>query len=265
MRSHLFLEFPVWVLLALVLVTESAVIADAPPVNYFTIPEQKLVHGELSASGWGAAVTQTDAFGETVLFAFSGLSASSTGVKDDYPVATLYGQVVPSHGNGDFSNFDGYALWVKNLDAGPVGFSLFINTGFTGRSGVPPSDPRNDTFWQSAWTEIPPGQARTIVLDFNNALPSNISDNPEPHTQGNNGQATAINEYDRTELSAIGFQIFADDNPDATVLVAPSQPPICLVELAADLNGDCKVDFADFTVMASAWLECTLDRQTTCF
>ena len=52
----------------------------------------------------------------------------------------------PAAANGDFSNFDGYALWVKNLDDGPVSVSVSINAGFTGQSGIPGNDPRNDGF-----------------------------------------------------------------------------------------------------------------------
>ena len=39
------------------------------------------------------------------------------------------------------------------------------------------------------------------------------------------GNAMAINAYDRTEVSAVGFQIYAQDNPDAAVLVSPCARP----------------------------------------
>jgi hypothetical protein len=44
-------------------------------------------------------------------------------------------------------------------------------------------------------------------------------------TQGSNGVATSINCVDRTEVSAIGFQIYASGNSDATVRVSPVPEP----------------------------------------
>jgi hypothetical protein len=232
----------------------------------FTIPESVLLGSEFGSVSWGTAVVyRTDAMDEAVLFTFSGLSGSSTGIKDDYPVDTIYGQNLPSHGNGDFSNFDSYVLRITNIDANSISCSLFINTGFTGPSGNPPNNLNNDTFWQSPWTEILEGQTRVLRLDFDNAIPWNISDNPEPHTQGANGQLTAINVYDRTEVSAIGFQILGEGNPEAALLIAPAQEPICTVEPQGDLNGDCKVDLIDIAIMAKHWLECNLDPNETCW
>jgi hypothetical protein len=188
----------------------------------FTIPESELLDSEFNTKAWGpASFVRTDAAGNAVDFAFTGLTTSSTGVKDNYPVALIYGQPA-SHGNGDFSGFSGYALKVENLDTQAVNFSLFINTGFTGPSGVPSNDPTNDTFWQSPWTAILPGQIYSLQLIFDNAIPWNIEDNPFPHTQGTNGTATSINSVDRTEVSAIGFQIYASGNSDATIRISPA-------------------------------------------
>jgi len=231
---------------------------------YFTIPESELLSADFAATRWGGTVEQTDAFDEKVLFTFAGLASSSTGMKDDYPVAEVYGQILPSHGSGDFSNFDGYVLWFKNLDAAPVSVSLFINTGFTGPSGIPSNDWRNDTFWQSPWTQLQPAEARTLKLEFDNATPWNISDNPLPHTQGSDGVAMSINDYDRAEVSAIGFQVYADDNPDAAVLVAEAYAPICSVDLEADFDSDCRITFKDLAIFADQWLDCTLDPETDC-
>lgn len=240
-------------------------ILGQPAGSYFTIPEIKLLSSEFSATSWGGTVKRVDALNDTVMFVFSGLSASSTGIKDNYPVDTVYGQVLPSHGNGDFSNFDGYILRIKNLDANEVWCSLFINTGFTGPSGNPPNDLRNDTFWQSEWTEILPGQTRILWLEFDAAIPWNISDNPLPHTQGTNGSVTAVNAYDRTEISSIGFQIYTQDNPEAAILVAPAQQPFCTIQIEADLNNDCKVDFEDIAILAEHWLECNLMLPSLCW
>jgi hypothetical protein len=246
--------------------TSADTVMEPPPVpSDFTIPESKLLSSEFASTSWGGTVTRIDAAGDAVLFLFSGLTGDSTGVKDDYPLDTIYGQIIPSHGNGDFSNFDGYVLWIRNLDAASVACSIFINTGFTGPSGNPPNTWQNDTFWQSPWTDIPPGEARTLRLDFDNTIPWNINDNPAPHTHGTDGVATTINAYDRTELSAIGFQVYGNANPEAAILVAPAAQPICTAELPADLDGDCKVTLTDLAVLALSWLECNLDPPSACW
>jgi hypothetical protein len=205
--------------------------------SYFTIPESKLLDTEFSICWWGpASVVRTDAPGDAVDFAFSGLTDSGTGLKDDYSVATVYGQILPSHGNGDFSNFSGYDLKIENRDDQVVKVSLFINTGFTGPSGTPSSNLANDTFWQSSWTEILLGQTNILQLNFDDAIPWNIEDNPSPHTQGTNGVSTSINFFDRTEVSAIGFEVVGpSDNSVATIRISPAPEPatICLLGLGA--------------------------------
>ena len=167
-------------------------------------------------------MTQSNAPGTAVRFTFLELDLGSTGLKDDYPVDGVYGQILPSHARGDFSNFDGYALWVTNTDANSLFMSLFINTGFTGPSGIPSNNPANDTFWQSPWQELAPHERTLLYLDFDDAIPYHVEDNPLPHTQGGiDGVAMPINAYDRTEVDAIGFQAYSDNNPEASVLIEP--------------------------------------------
>ena len=200
--------------------------------SYFTIPEAKLFGSEFTNTAWGGSVVRTDASGDAVDFAFSGLSDSGTGLRDNYSVDTVYGQILPSHGNGDFSNFPGYTLKFENLDDAAVAVSLFINTGFTGPSGDPTNTWQNDTFWQSPWTQIAPGETKIMVLDFNNAIPWNISDNPSPHTQGTDGIATSINAFDRTEVSSIGFEVLGSSgNSAATIRISPIPEPATLALL----------------------------------
>lgn len=215
------------------LVTSSGLVwPNETHASNFTVPESELLSSEFSSIAWGSAtVVRSDAPGSAVDFAFTGLTTSSTGVKDNYPVGLVYGQP-PSHGNGDFSGFSGYELNFENLDAQAVNVSLFINTGFTGPSGVPSNNPANDTFWQSPWTAILPGQIYSLQLSFNNAIPWNIADNPSPHTQGSNGVATSINSVDRTEVSAIGFQIYASGNSEAAIRISPIPEPATIGLLA---------------------------------
>ena len=202
-----------------------AIVAPSALALPFTIPESKLLGAEFASPAWGGSVTRSDAPGAAVSFTFLDLASGSTGLKDDYPVDGVYGQILPSHASGDFSNFDGFALWVTNTDADPFFMSLFINTGFTGPSGVPSNTPANDTFWQSPWQVLAPYERMLLYLDFDDAIPYHVEDNPLPHTQdGTDGVAMAINPYDRTELDAIGFQAYAVNNPVASVLVEPYVP-----------------------------------------
>ena len=41
--------------------------------------------------------------------------------------------------------------------------------------------------------------------------------------------------------------------------------PVCMRKLAADLNGDCTVDFQDFALFAESWLSCNLRPQSECW
>jgi hypothetical protein len=58
----------------------------------------------------------------------------------------------------------------------------------------------------------------------------------------------------------------AYNEPTATILTTESAPkPFCAKYPRMDFNGDCKVDFADFAIMASSWLECNLVPQSACW
>jgi len=41
--------------------------------------------------------------------------------------------------------------------------------------------------------------------------------------------------------------------------------PYCAEYPAGDVNFDCKVDFKDFAIMATHWLECNLDPPEACW
>ena len=188
----------------------------------FTVPEAELLGAEWSAAAWGDSLTRSDLPGPAVRFTFDLPAGVGAGVKDDYPVAPAYGQVIPSHANGDFSPFDAFRLWVTNESAPPVLASLFINTGFTGPSGFPSNNPANDTFWQSPWTELAPGVPTLLQLSFNNAIPYHVEDNPPPHTQGGtDGVAMPINALDITEVDAIGLQLYSPGGARVELAVEP--------------------------------------------
>jgi hypothetical protein len=200
--------------------------------SVFTIPgNQLLTDAEFGVKAWGPGtlVSRAAGPGDAVDFAFTGLGTSGTGVKDDYPVDPVYGQVLPSHGNGDFSGFSGYGLRVENLDDAPVWVQLSINTGFTGPSGTPSNDATNNTYWTSSpgWGQLDPGDNLLVILDFGEALAYQIWDNKVPHTGGGmawpDGGVYSVNSFDRKELSAIGFEVadFSGSNPDVVLRLSP--------------------------------------------
>ena len=115
---------------------------------------------------------------------------------------------------------------------------------FTGPSGVPPNEPANDTFWRSEQIELAPLETRILVLNFDDAFPWNISDNPLPHTQGVDGTNTAINAWDRTEVSSVGFQVvdITGLSPQIPLVVQaiPEPSPLFLLLVALPLLTRCR-------------------------
>jgi hypothetical protein len=219
----------------------STVLVGQVTASVFTIPESQLLESTeygIAAWGPGTLVSRAEGPGESVDFEFAGLGGSGTGVKDNYPVATVYGQVIPSHGNGDFSGFTGYGLSIKNLDNEAIWIQLILNTGFTGPSGVPSGDLTNNTFWTSypSWTHLGPGDSLVLNLDFDYAVAYQISDNKVPHTGGGenwpDGGVYAINDFDRAEVSSIGFEIadFSGENPEAVIRITPETTELAGME-----------------------------------
>jgi hypothetical protein len=215
----------VWVVV-LLLVSVPGVAAEA---SWFTYPVSALsAPGDFNTVVFGTAtlVSRTNN-GTSVDFEFSGVSSGGSGVKDDYAVLTVYGQ----SGASDFSGFTGAAILVENLDDETVKMHLFMNTGFTAGCW------QNDTFWGGPWYPIQPGETVLLTLDFGNAEAWNISDNPLPHTCGVsttcgvgnscvNGNKYAINAYDQTEVSGIGFEILKDSGDgNALVRLTPCTAP----------------------------------------
>ena len=194
-----------------------------PLPRYFTITTATLEGAELAkpASGPATMRRKRPPDGEGVRFSFRGLRNEATVVKDDYPVDPRYGQAAASHGNGDFSRFGGFTLFMRNLDDRPVWVCICLNTGFTGPSGRPPGDRTNDTFWMSPWYRLEAWNSTLLCLEFDSAIALNIEDNRGPHTRGRNGSVAVINAHDRTEVSAVGFMIRAEGNSEAAILVRP--------------------------------------------
>jgi hypothetical protein len=61
------------------------------------------------------------------------------------------------------------------------------------------------------------------------------------------------------------FSIELDDDSYAYVVLYDGIVPAnCVNRPNSDLNGDCKVNFSDFSKMASEWLDCGLDPNSAC-
>ena len=77
------------------------------------------------------------------------------------------------------------------------------------------------------------------------------------------------NPHDQTNPAISGNTVVWEDSRDgnlqiyAIILDGP-EVARCTSKLTGDINGDCKVDFIDYTLMASQWLECNLEPQEAC-
>jgi len=75
--------------------------------------------------------------------------------------------------------------------------------------------------------------------------------------------------HDQTNPAISGNTVVWEDNRDgnlqifAIVLDGP-EVARCTSKLMGDVNDDCKVDFIDYTLMASQWLECNLEPKEAC-
>jgi probable HAF family extracellular repeat protein len=67
------------------------------------------------------------------------------------------------------------------------------------------------------------------------------------------------------EINNNGEIIGYATNPDNNYAFILLTPVVCTAPVAGDLNDDCKVDFADFAVMATHWLDCNLEPKEACW
>ena len=183
--------------------------------RYFTMSPDILQSSESTLTNpvYGpASVNRTILNPDSTRFEYTGLSPDiATGLKDDYPVGD-YGQRPGSHGNGDFGWFPGYSLSFHNEGPGSVTVALFVTTGFTGPSGAPSNTLANDTFWKSEEVFLSAGDTATVRLNFHDVRGYSLSDNPFPHTAGDQSApdgttGAAINVFDRLQVSAIGWEV----------------------------------------------------------
>lgn len=188
----------------------------------YMMPDYELLNESEFVKEWGGGslISRSDVPGPGVEFVIllGSTGDGKTGYGDYWPPAYTanFGWDPVLRHYTSLAGYDSIRMNVRYA-SGPAGsdvsMQLFMNTGLTGPSGFPSNDRRNNTFWGGAWTNIAVGEMTTIVLDFDNAQPqpSELLDNPEPHTQApigyQSGDYVTINLRDRYEVSHFGFQI----------------------------------------------------------
>ncbi len=223
--------------------------------HYFTMSADILQSSESTLTNpvYGpASISRTILNADSTRFEYSGLSPDiATGLKDDYPVGS-YDQRPGSHGSGDFGWFPGYSLSFHNEGPGSVAVALFVTTGFTGPSGAPSNTLANDTFWKSDEVFISMGDSATAKLDFDNVQGYSLSDNPFPHTAGDqsvpDGTAgVAINTFDRLQVSAIGWEVRSGGGPaDASLIITPRGATVGQDPVGVESNPELPMEFRFF-------------------
>ena len=198
-----------------------ALAAQARALPYF-MPDYELLNESQFVQEWGGGslISRSDVPGAGVEYAMllGPTGDGKMGYGDSWPPASTanFGWDPVLYHYTSLARYDSIRMNVRYA-SGPadsdLSVRLFMNTGLTGRSGFPSNDSRNNTFWTGAWSDIALGEMTTILLDFDNALPvpSELLDNPHPHTQApigyQSGDYVAINLRDRYEVSHFGFQV----------------------------------------------------------
>ena len=171
-------------------------------------------------------------------FALSGLTATGTGIGDDFwgpPYSPQ--QLGPDPLSGlamhsvhptcsDATAFDYIELWVENMGKKAVNICVYMNTGFTESgwsadtgAGPGPGDYDLDTYWQGNWKRIGPGKQKTVRLNFHNATAYNISD--DPVYTGIADGTTGLDIFRLDEVTNIGIQVadLTTGGPTSTWLI----------------------------------------------
>ena len=147
----------------------------------FSLSDSELGTEFAKELGPGTLSGVTDISGPGVRFDFTGLNPSTgTIVGDNFPMSSLANGAWKDYGSGfagpyDFSAYTCYKLAFTNVGTDPVSIALALNTGWT---VAPWGTPQRDTFWQSSWTSIAPGETRVVKLDFWSADVVNAGDDP---------------------------------------------------------------------------------------
>jgi len=160
-----------------------------------------------------------------------------------------------------FGDMDIYAADISDPD-NPIEFAITSNEA----EQTNPDIDRNIVVWQDNrngnWDIY--GYNLTTRQEFQ------ITDNP--HDQTNpaiSGPFDSAQGEDLLYAERRRGTVVWEDNREgnlqifAIVLDGP-EVARCTSKLMGDVNGDCKVDFIDYTLMASQWLECNLEPEEAC-
>lgn len=143
-----------------------------------------------------------------------------------------------------FGDMDIYAADTSDPE-NPVEFAITLNES----EQTNPDIDRNIVVWEDNrngdWDIY--GYNLTTRREFR------ITDNPHDQTNPAISGNTVVWEDSRNG----NLQIFA-------IILDGPEVARCKSKPAGDINGDCKVDFLDYTLMASQWLECNLEPKEAC-
>jgi uncharacterized delta-60 repeat protein len=81
-----------------------------------------------------------------------------------------------------------------------------------------------------------------------------------PANIGDEARAIAIDGSGNVYVT--GWSIGSGTDSDYATIKYAQAP--CISKIESDLNNDCRVDFKDFTILASHWFECNLDPPSLC-
>jgi hypothetical protein len=93
----------------------------------------------------------------------------------------------------------------------------------------------------------------TVVIDPNICDPNG----GEPFVVAENLRIPGLKPYEN-RVEFLGRNGYFDINVDIDNICVRYKPEIC-ESIAGDINADCKVDFYDFAILASSWLEDSLE------
>jgi beta propeller repeat protein len=173
-------------------------------------------------------------------------------IENDQQRPAIWGNIVVWQDNF-FGDWDIYAADISDFDRlsraepnNPVEFAITTNES----SQMNPDIEENIVVWQDNRNN------NWDIFGYNLTTQKEFQITDESH--------------DQTNPAISGNVVVWQDNRNgnseiyAVVLDGP-EVAWCTSRIAGDVNGDCKIDFADFAIMASRWLECYLEPAEACW
>ena len=173
-------------------------------------------------------------------------------IENDQQSPAIWGNIVVWQDNF-FGNWDIYAADISDFDRlsraepnNPIEFAITTNES----SQTNPDIDGNIVVWQDNRNN------NWDIFGYNLTTQKEFQITDESH--------------DQTNPAVSGNVVVWQDNRNgnseiyAVVLDGP-EVAWCAFGAAGDVNGDCKIDFEDFAIMASQWLECYLEPAEACW